>query len=623
MSEKRFSADVEQLIELVTHSVYSEKEVFLRELVSNANDALQKARILSIKDPAYLWDDHKLQIKIDVDKKNNVITLSDNGVGMSQSDVEKNIGTIAKSGTKDFLKKLKKKKDENSQSSQLIGQFGIWFYSVFMVAKKVELETKSATWQIGSFWVSEGKGSYELKKSYKKTRGTVIKIFLNDDSKEFADIEALKSLVKKHSNYVPMPIMMQKSEEKKEEYEQVNAQKSLWTKQKSEVTKEEYKEFYQSLSYDTEDPLDTIHINVEWAISYKAVLFIPQKKNPFSAMIQPDQKQFGPSLYVQNVLILDQCSDLLPVWLRFVKGVVETQDLSLNISREVLQNSQIIKKIQTSLTKEVIKSLAYCKKSRLDSYKEFFTAYWNFVKEGVHYDFARKEEIASLLLFYSVLEKKYLDLDLYIESNKEDKKIYYALGKNLDELKSSPRLSKFLEYKKDVLLMDSPLDDWVVSALSTFKEYALTSIFSDVHLEGKEKQEENKKSEDKQAQENKDFIAYSMWVVGKEKLEKIKLVHDHKDVLAYFVHKDGEPTAQMQKMMKAMWQAIPDVKRTLACNLNHPLVVWLLKNYKVDPKSADVEAFVKYLYNQAILLDGGEVENMHDFLKTVNTLIKN
>lgn len=372
MSKKTFSADVAQLLKLVTHSIYSNKEIFLRELIANANDAIQKAKILAAGDASYLGDEIDLNIKITLDKDKKTLTLEDTGIGMSSEEVEAHIGTIAKSGTKSFLEKLKDMKDT---PNNLVGQFGIGFYSAFMVADKVEIFTK-ANGNDGVYRSSTGDADYEIEKNDKSDRGTRIVLHLNDESTEYLEDYRIRSLIRKYADYIPVAIMMEKTDEEKKttEREQVNSMTAIWQKNKKDVTEEEYTAHFQSLAFSQDKPLDIIHLNVEGSINYKAVLYIPKSTNPFVDLNDPN-KEYGPALYVQNVMIMDHCKDLLPAWMRHIIGIVETPDLPLNVSREILQQSSLMSKIQSSLVKEVIKSLLYLKK---ENNSDYMTYYANF-----------------------------------------------------------------------------------------------------------------------------------------------------------------------------------------------------------------------------------------------------
>lgn len=650
MSQKSFDADVTQLIQLVTHSIYSSKEVFLRELVANANDAIQKAKIESAKDASYLWEENDLSITITINTDKNIITLTDTGVWMNHEEVVANIGTIAKSWTKAFLEQIKSQKE---QSSDLIGQFGIGFYSAFMVADRVELETKKV-WSDAVHRESDGKGTYEIKKSKKTTRWTTITLHLSEEAKEFASHSKIKMLVKKHADYVPAAIMMHELNDKwepQEALEQVNAMKSLWTRQKSEITKEEYKEFYTSLTFDQNDPLDTIHINIEWVFNFKALLYIP-KHPPAFWHIDPE-KEYGPTLYVQNVMIMENAKELLPVWLRFVRWVVETPDLSLNVSRELIQSSALLAKIQKTLVKEILKSLKWIQGSEKQEYAEFYSHYSRYLKEWVHYDRENKQQIAGLLTYTTRLEKEQVTFDQIIErqdkllsktdtteskkdevvssqwkedgddkQEEEKSPLYYLTWPSLEQLKSSPYLEQFESHDIDVILMDDPIDEWVVQWLFTYCDHPLKNAMQ-AHLDqGDEKDsEKTKKKLEKQEKENEDFLVYTQKTIGEDLLEGVKLSTKMKSSLAMLTAKEGQTSAQMERMMQAMGQEIPKWKRTLELNMNHELIKNVMKTFNTEGKSDKIQELVRYLYDQAVLLEGGQVDDINAFLKRANWLI--
>lgn len=650
MSQKSFDADVTQLIQLVTHSIYSSKEVFLRELIANANDAIQKAKIESAKDASYLWDETDFTITIGVDTEKNIITITDTGVGMNEEEVVSNIGTIAKSWTKAFLEQLKAQKD---QSSDLIGQFGIGFYSAFMVADRVELETKKV-WDEAVYWESDGKWTYEIKSSDKQTRGTTITLHLNEEAKEFASHSKLKMLVKKHADYVPAAIMMAQLNDKwepQDTLEQINAMKSLRTRQKSEIKKEEYKEFYTSLTFDQNDPLDTIHIDIEWVFNFKALLYIP-KNPPAFGHIDPE-KEYGPTLYVQNVMIMENAKELLPVWLRFVKWVVETPDLSLNVSRELIQSSALLAKIQKTLVKEILKSLKWIQGSEKQEYAEFYSHYSRYLKEWVHYDRENKQQIAGLLKYHTRLEKEEVTLDEILErqekilektaadndssadedkeenvedwvsENKEEKSpLYYLTWPSLEQLRSSPYLEQFESHEIDVILMNDPIDEWVVQWLFTYNDHPLKNAMQ-ADLDGWDESdsEEIKKELEQQEKDNKDFLEYIQKTIWENLLEWVKLSTKMKSSLAMLTAKEGQTSAQMERMMQAMGQEIPKWKRTLELNSNHELIKHVMKTFNTDWESEKIQELVRYLYDQAVLLEWWQVDDINAFLKRANSLI--
>ncbi len=622
MSKKTFSADVAQLLKLVTHSIYSNKEIFIRELIANANDAIQKTKILAAGDASYLGDEIDLNIKITIDKDKKTLTLEDTGIGMSSEDVEAHIGTIAKSGTKSFLEKLKDIKDT---PNNLVGQFGIGFYSAFMVADKVEIFTK-ANGSDGVYRSSTGDADYEIEKNDKSDRGTRIVLHINDESTEYLEDYRIRSLIRKYADYIPVAIMMQKTDEEKKttEREQVNAMTAIRQKNKKDVTAEEYTKHFQSLAFSQDTPLDTIHLNIEGNINYKAILYIPKSTNPFVDLNDPN-KEYGPALYVQNVMIMDHCKDLLPAWMRHIVGIVETPDLPLNVSREILQQSSIMSKIQTSLIKEVIKSLLYIKKENNTDYMTYYANFGRLIKEWVYYDQERREEIASLLYFYSNT-KENITLDEYIENNEKAlkwlKHIYYLHTSSSQEGKASPHIHKIIKRDLDVLFMTDPIDEYLLSMLHTYKEYTFANIASStVQLPELKWEKDSKKEIEKAEQEHKDFISFVTSTIGEDKLEKVSFWQELGDSLAVLHTAQWQPTAQMIRMMKAMGQDVPSTKKTLIINPDNTLVKKYISLFETQSQSEKISLFVSYLYEQALLLEGSEIESMNNFLKKANQLM--
>ena len=626
-----FEAETERLLELLTHSIYSNKEIFLRELISNASDAIDKARIKSLTDSNYLWENSNFEIKIDSDWENGIITLEDNGIWMTREEVMKNIWTIAKSGTKDFLEKLKESKEQNN----LIGQFWVGFYSVFMVADKVELETKSNDSETSIIWSSQGKWKYDLSEWNKTSRGTIIKIFLKKEENEYAQNWKLRELIKKHSNYVWVPIMMKEIEnetnkDSEKKWEQVNETKAIWNKNKSEIKDEEYQEFYSSLSYDFKKPLTHIHLNTEWMISYKSILFIPQEKNMFGGNDDPS-KEYGPKLFVQNVLILEKARDLLPVWLRFVSGVVQTSDLPLNISREMLQSNTNLEKIKKWLTKKIVERLKFELKENGENYNTFLQNYGKILKEWIYYEQDLKEDIAGIVKFHSLLENKEITLDEYLqkakiektegegEEKKEIKTIYYITAKNLAEAKANPYIDQFKNKNIDVLLLVDTIDEWIVGVLNEYAGNKLTSITSsNLELQN----EEEKKDFEEKTKEFKDLFELIKNTIWSEKLEKVQATSRLGENVWALTTKQWWLTPQMEKMMKAMGQAIPTQKRILELNPESPLVISMFDEFKKDIKSQKLKDMIQYVYEQAILLEWWELEDYRWFINRVNKFIK-
>ena len=621
MTTHNFEAETGKVLELLTHSIYSNKEIFLRELISNANDAIDKARIKSLTDTNYLWENSEFSIKLERNEENNTLVIEDNGVGMTEDELHKNLGTIAKSGTKDFIEKLQKAK-ENADNN-LIGQFGVGFYSAFMVADKVEVETKSNDSEKSFKWVSDGKSAYEVSEGTKTTRGTKLTLFIDEANVELIQEWKIRELIKKYSNYVALPISME-VEEKDEEgkvtgskIEQLNDMKSIWTKSKTSVSKEEYIEFYKTLSMDFKEPLSHIHNNVEWIVSYKSLLYIPKEKNMFVNMDDPN-KEFGPKLYVKNVLILENCKDLFPVWMRFLHGVVETSDIPLNVSRELLQSHTTLEKIKKSLVKKVIAELKKNMKNNSENYDVFLKNYSNLIKEGIYYESENREEIAGLVKF-DTLDGKTLSLDEYIEqlADKEKKEIYFIAGKSKAEVLASPYLAQFKENNVDVLLFTEPVDHFVLQVLNEFAGHKMVSATSD-EVKLKEKTEEETKKEEELKKDFSDFLELSKNTIGSDIIEKVELNENLGSALGALKTPTNGIDPQMEKMMKAMWQEVPTQKRILELNPNNSLVSAMKSEFTKDLKSEKLSEMMKYAYNQAVLLEWGEIDNMPEFINTLN-----
>jgi len=637
-NKHNFEAETGRILELLTHSIYSNKEIFLRELVSNSADAIDKARIKSLTDSDYLKKWEKFEIKVESDAKTKTIIISDNGIWMNEKDMINNLWTIAKSGTKEFIEKLKKSKDETENS--LIGQFWVGFYSAFMVASKIEVESKETTGK-ATKWTSDWKSWYEIDSSDKKERWTSIKIFVNKENLEFLEDWKLKELVKKYSNYVGTPIMMKEydsrtDEEKKKEpkimwFEQVNETKPIWKKSKSEIKKEEYTEFYKTISNDFNEPLFSMHNNIEWVISYKSILFSPCEANMYQDLTNPNV-EYGPKLYVQNVLILENAKELMPVWLRFISWVVETSDLPLNISREMLQDNVSLDKIKKGLTKKVISELGKTLKNSRENYLKFWENYGKLIKEWIHYEQDLKQNIAEISLFDSINEGKNISLDEYLEKapekeievekdgkkeKKKQKTIYYIIAKSKAEALSSPYLSQFKEKGYDVLVLTDPIDSFLVQGFNEYKWVKLVSITSnDVELEEKTKAEKQKQEEKKK--EFKSLFDLTKSIIGEDKIEEVIFNDKLGSALGALKTSTSGIDPQMEKMMKAMGQAVPPQKRVLELNPKNSLIELMKKELEVDIKSEKLSDTIKYAYSQAILLEGWELENPAEFIALTN-----
>lgn len=645
MSKHNFEAETGRILELLTHSIYSNKEIFLRELISNAADAIDKARLKALTDSNFLGDDVDFKIVVESDESNNIITISDNGIWMIKEELISHLWTIAKSGTKEFVEKLQKAKEDSDHN--LIGQFWVWFYSSFMVADKVEVFSKSPLDSKAYKWISDWKNDYTVEEFSAENlyRWTRVVLYINEANKDLVHDWKLKELIKKYSNFVWVPIMMREydsrteEEKQKEEkvmpFEQINETKPIWKKSKSDITPEEYKAFYQSLSFDWNDPLFTIHNNVEWMVSYKSILFAPREVNMYKNLSDPNL-EYGPKLYVQNVLILENAKELMPIWLRFVAGVIETNDLPLNISREMLQDNSTLDKIKKWLTKKVISELLNTLKNNREDYVKFWSNYGKVVKEWIHYEYDLKTDIAGVSLFKWINTGELITLDEYLEKapnspltppsnqggedkeeNKSNKTIYYIIAKSESEALASPYLAQFREKNIDVLVFTDPIDSFLVQWFTEYKDAKLVSITSnDIELE--EKTEEQKKEKEEKQKNMKwlfELIKNTIWW---EKIEEVVLNDNLWNSLwALKTPKNGiDP--QLEKMMKAMWQDVPTQKRILELNSKNKLVESMKSEFDNDVKSSKLSDIINYAYMQAILLEWWELENPAEFVNLTN-----
>ena len=651
MANYNFEAETWRVLELLTHSIYSNKEIFLRELISNSSDAIDKARLKSLTDINFLWDDSDFKIFVTIDKEKNTITIEDNGIWMTKEEMISNLGTIAKSWTKEFLEKLEKAKENKDHN--LIWQFWVWFYSAFMVADKVEVESKSALDKIAHKWISDGKTWFDLEDSDRAKRWTKITLFVNEANKNLVEEWKLKDLIKKYSNYVSTPIMMkaydprteeEKQKEPKEmDFEQVNETKPLWKKDKKDITEDDYKALYQSVSFDWNNPLFSLYTSVDWMVSYKSILFSPKEQNMYQNLADPNL-EFWPKLYVQNVLILEHSKELLPIWLRFVSGVIETNDLPLNISREMLQSNSTLDKIKKSLTKKVLWEFSKILKNKREDYEIFWKNYGKVLKEWIYYDYELKEEIASVSLFKTLNEANLITLEEYLskapekkvkkhehshncdcwhEHNHEHKEhwheekeelkktIYYIIAKSENEAKASPFISQFREKWIDVLILTDAIDSFWVTWISDFKWADFVSITSS-EIELEEKTEEEKKKEFKSLF---DFIKNSIW---DDKIEEVVLNNNLWENLWALKTPKNWIDPQLEKMMRAMWQQVPVQKRVFELNPKNKLVELMKQEFEKDMKSEKLLDAIKYSYYQAVLLEWWELSNVAEFVSLTN-----
>ena len=616
MSQKQtheFQTEVSQLLDLMIHSLYSNKEIFLRELVSNASDAIDKLKFESLSNDSLIEATEEPSIHIDVDKDAGTITIKDNGIGMTHDEVMENIGTIANSGTKKYLEGLDK---NQTQDSNLIGQFGVGFYSAFIVANTVTLLSRKAgdDKANGTKWISKGKGDYSIETVKLEDYGTTIILDVKKAEKEFIDDFRIRGVISKYSDHITVPIMMLKpSEEDKDviEYEKINEATAFWMKDKKELSQADYDEFYKALTYDFEGPLTQIHNRVEGKLDYSSLLYIP-KKAPFD-MWEPKRKS-GVKLYAKRVFIMEGNEELLPQYLRFIKGVIDTADLSLNVSREILQGSKVVDTIKKASVKRILSELDKMSKNKPEDYATFWKEFGMVIKEGVVEDFANKDKISNLLRFTSTSadsSDQTISLQDYIGRMKEGQKnIYYVTADTYAAAKGSPHLEIFKQKDIEVLLLSDRVDEWLVANFGDFQELSLKSIAKG-DLEDLDSKEDKKKKE-KTVKDFEGVITKAQEILSNQ-VKEVKVSSRLSESPSCLVADENELGGNMERIMKSLGQDIPDTKPILEINPDHPLVIKL--KTKVD------EDLVKVLFDQAVLSEGGQIKEPAEFVKRMNKLM--
>jgi len=612
----KFKTELEQLLHLITHSLYSHREVFLRELISNACDAIDKVRFEGLNNPDLLDGQDDWKISLRADKEAKTLTISDNGIGMSRDQVVENLGTIAHSGTQAFLEKAKEM--DIKDNPELIGQFGVGFYASFMVADKVTVVTK-AHGEDAVQWESKGTGNFTLSDSDKATRGTDIILHLKEDAQEYLDEWTLRSTVKKFSDFLEHPVVLlttkkdEETEVEEEVEEQINSQKAIWLRPKNEITDEEYGEFYKHISHDTNSPAETIHYNAEGAIEFKALLFIPEHK-PFDMMMNNDPKAHL-SLYVQRVFIGNDFENLLPGYLRFVKGVVDSSDLPLNVSREILQENPMLDKIRKNLVTRILKTLAQMKKKDYEEFKIFHENFSSILKEGLQTDWANREKIADLLLFESTAKEageKTCFADYVENMPEEQEEILYLAGESRAAIENSPYLEAFKEKGQEVLLMTDPIDDFVIPQLMEYKGKKLKAVNKGELEEDKEKLKEEEK-------QFKGYIGFAKDLL--DGVKEVKLTSRLKDSAAVLVGDEFSMSPHIEEMMRRMGQDVPKHEKILELNPEHPVVQKVQALYKADKKDPKVGTLTKLLHDQAVIASGAKLDDPAGFAKRLNEVL--
>ena len=614
-----FQAEVKQLLNLMIHSLYSNKEIFLRELISNASDACDKLRFEALSDEALYEDDSDLNILVDYDKAARTVTITDNGIGMSRQEVTDNIGTIAHSGTRKFLDSLT---GDQAEDAHLIGQFGVGFYSAFIVADKVTLETRRAGLgaEHGVRWTSSGEGEYEIENIERPKRGTTVTLHLREGEDEFLEPYRLRSIIHKYSDHISLPILMHKLDdkgEKTDETETVNKASALWTRPKSEISDEEYREFYKHVAHDFEDPLGWLHNRVEGSQSYTTLFYIP-KQAPFD--LYDRDRRYGVKLYVKRVFIMDDAEQLIPGYLRFIRGVVDSDDLPLNISREILQHNRQIDAIRNGSVKKILSYLEKMAKDEPEKYQTFWQTFGAVIKEGPAEDFANREKIARLLRFASTRndsDVQNVSLDEYISRMQPGQdRIYYITAESYAAASHSPHLEQLRKKGIEVLLMYDRVDEWMMSHLNEYDGKQLVSVAKgDLDLGDLEDKEEKKKI--KQAEkEYKDLLKRMQKTLG-DKVKEVRVSHRLTDSPSCLVVEEHDMAVSMQKLLKQAGHALPESKPILEINPDHPLV----RRLKEEENEQRFGDWTNILFDQALLSEGGQLEDPAAFVNRMNELL--
>ncbi|MCH7742498.1 MAG: molecular chaperone HtpG [Proteobacteria bacterium] len=623
-----FQTEAKQLLHLMIHSLYSNKEIFLRELISNAADAIDKLRFEGLAKPALIGEDNDFKIRIDIDKKAKTITISDNGIGMSREEVIAQLGTIAKSGTAQFLDSLT---GDEKKDAQLIGRFGVGFYSSFIVADKVTVESRAAGSDESDAvrWISAGEAEFEVENIEKPQRGTSVMLHLKGDADEFLDSWRLKSIVKKYADHVSVPVLMkkesvaldgdndEKDEKKEDEDEVINTAKALWTRPRSEIEDDEYKEFYKHVSHDFQDPMTWSHNKVEGKLDYTSLIYIPAKA-PFD--IWQREAPRGLKLYVQRVFIMDEAEQFLPLYLRFVKGIVDSNDLSLNVSRELLQKDPAIESMRNALTKRALDLMEKLAKKDAEKYQEFWNEFGQVLKEGPAEDFNNKEKISNLLRFATTnsdSDTQDQSLDSYVSRMKDGQdKIYYVAAENYQTANNSPHLEVFRKKGIEVLVLFDRIDEWLMSHLMEFDGKQFQDVAKGSldlgDLEDKVEKEEKTKVE----KEFKDLVKRIADLLG-DKVEEVRITYRLTDSPACLVVNEDEMGMQMRRILESAGQNVPGSKRIFEINPEHPLLAKL--NDESDEDRFNDLTMV--IYDQAMLAEGSQLEEPASYVKRLNKLL--
>ena len=616
-----FQTEVKQLLDLMVHSLYGNREIFLRELISNASDAEDKLRFEALQNDSLYEKDSDLKIKVEFNKDLKTITVLDNGIGMSRDEVIENLGTIAKSGTKQFFEALT---GDQTKDSQLIGQFGVGFYSCFIVAKKVEVTTRRAGEgrAKGVRWISEGENDYSIETVDRAKRGTKVVLYLRDDADEFLNSYRLREIITKYSDHISFPIVMDKDNEGEEDNNKtgedtVNSETALWTRNKKEIKDDEYNEFYKHIGHDFENPLSYIHNKVEGKLEYTSLLYIPSQA-PFD--LWDREQRHGVKLYVRRIFIMDDAKQLLPPWLRFIKGIIDSDDLPLNVSREILQQNKAVDSIRSGCTKKIIGLLKSMAKNDEEKYQKFWKIFGKVLKEGVVDTSDYKNELSELFRFSSThddTEEQKVSLKDYVERMQDGQKsIYYVIADSYMTAKSSPHLEIFKKKGIEVLLLSEPIDEWVTTHLSEFDGKKLQSVNKGELDLGDIQDEKEKKKSEKKSKAHNDLVKHIKEVLD-EKVKEVRVTSRLTTSPACLVSDENDMGRHLEQILKASGQSIPGAKPILEINPDHPIIQKIIAE-KDDDLFSD---WSHILFDQALLSEGGQLSDPGNFVNKLNSMI--
>ena len=607
-----FQAEVSKLLDLVANSLYSEREIFLRELISNSADACEKLRYQSLSKKNLLKDEEDLKINIRVSKKKKIIEIEDNGIGMTKQDLIDNLGTIARSGTSKFIEAMKNKKEGDISA---IGQFGVGFYSSYMVSDNVEVLSRDAENNETNLWSSNGKENYSIENAKKEKRGTCITLNIKKDANEFLDSFRLRSIITKYSNYIPFPIILDDLDNSKEKEEKINEGDPLWLKDKKDIKDEDYNQFYNNISFNFDQPLKTIHYNAEGVINYKALLYIPTNQ-PMDLFNSERKNKI--KLYVQKVFISDECDEIMPNWLRFVPGVVDSQDISLNISREMLQNNPVIEKIKKGITNKVLNEIGALAKKDNNKFLDFWKNFGAVIKEGLYEFNDHHEKILELLRFENSINSEFISLDKYVENMVKDQKdIYYFANTDKDHIKNSPQLEVFTDKKVPVLFMIDAVDEFWLQNIGKYKDYEFKSISKGkVDLTKVGEKKDNDKESDKKIDSKINDLSILLKEELKDKISDVIISSRLTKSPVLLVAEESGMDINMEKLMKMHNQKTPDSKKILEINAKHPMIIKISQNLS----NFDHKKISQIILDQANILDGNVLSNPSNYMESLTEL---